>query len=96
MKLYQVIMQDEWNNLTELGYYRQLSDAVDDINDFLSVYGVKINENDLVEYPSTFNMVFDLDLSDFYPENEEVYGVYVRGFIYDGEALLKDLEELVK
>ena len=96
MKLYQVIMQDEWNNLTELGYYKQLKDAVPDINGFLSVYGVKISEEDLVEYPSTFSMVFDLNLGDVFPDNEDVYAVSVRGFIYDGDALFNEITELMK
>ena len=96
MKLYQVIVQDEWNNLTELGYYKDLRDAVPEVNSFLEVYGVQITEDDLVEYPSTFSMVFDLNLGDLFPDNDEVYAISIRGFIYDGEALLDEISKLVK
>lgn len=43
-KIYQVIMQDEYNNLYFLGFYKKLEDAIPDINDWLSIYNIKIDE----------------------------------------------------
>lgn len=77
MKKYQVIIQDEWNNLYHIGFYDNLSDAIPDVNDWLQSYEASIDE--LTEYPSTFNMCFDKEI--------EVYGgesvIYIRGFIFD-------------
>ena len=82
-KKYLVIMQDEWNNLTYLGEYKKLADAIPDINNFLSIYDVAITADDLKEYPSTFGMVFDTNIGDLFEDNEEVYGIMIRGFILD-------------
>ena len=68
-----VIMQDEWSNLYYLGEYIELKDALPDINSFLDIYGVSLE--DLKEYPSTYGMCFDTEI--------EIDGgvVMVRGFI---------------
>lgn len=47
MKLYEVIIQDEWDNLTLLGFYKNLDDSIDDINSFLTTYGVEIQKGDV-------------------------------------------------
>ena len=77
MKKYQVIMQDEYNNLYHIGFYDKLSDALPDVNDWLSTYNTKIDE--IEEYPSTFNTCFDRDIE--VEDGENV--VYLRGFIFD-------------
>lgn len=82
-KKYLVIMQDEWNNLYYMGEYKELKDSIPAINDFLSVYEVKIKEDDLKVYPSTFGEIFDLDMGDLYEDKEYLYGVMVRGFILE-------------
>ena len=76
-------MQDEWNNLYYLGEYNALDDAIPDINDFLSVYNVKLEKGELVEYASTFNSCFDLDISGMerYEDREDIFGIMVRGFV---------------
>ena len=82
-KRYLVIMQDEWNNLYYLGKYKQLSDSINDINDFLEAYNISITANDLKEYPGTFGMVFDLDIGTLYEDREDLVGIMVRGFILE-------------
>lgn len=77
-KRYIVIMQDEWNNLYWVGEFTNLSDAIPDINEWLEIYKVSINE--LNEYPSTFGMCFDTEIE---TPNEET--VMVRGFILEEE-----------
>lgn len=79
MKKYQVIIQDEYNNLYHYGFYNNLSDAIPMINDFLDVYNVKIDE--LTEYPSTFGWCFDKEV-----EVDEGY-IMIRGFVFDDEYL---------
>jgi hypothetical protein len=92
-KIYQVIIQDEYNNLTLVGFYKDLDDSIDDINEHLSTYNVRLSKGDLKEYPSTFSSVFDTDLADIFLENEEVAGVMIRGFILDTEETIKDIKK---
>ena len=77
-KRYIVFMQDEYNNLYWIGEYKNLSSAIPDINEWLKIYNVSIDE--LTEYPSTFNMCFDKEIE---TPNEEI--VMVRGFILEEE-----------
>lgn len=93
-KVYQVIMQDEYDNLYLLGFYRELKDSIVDINDFLSVYGVKISADNLKEYAGTFDECFDLSLGDLFEGSEEVQGLMIRGFIFDQRALLTEIESI--
>jgi hypothetical protein len=80
-KIYQVIMQDEYNNLYNIGFFDNLQDALPEINEWLSVYGTTIDE--LSEYPSTVDMCFDREIE---VEDGGNY-VYLRGFIFDKKAL---------
>ena len=80
-KRYLVIMQDEWNNLYYMGEYKELKDSIGDINSWLETYNVAIKEEDLKEYPSTFGMAFDLDISSLFEDDDSVVGLMVRGFI---------------
>lgn len=75
LKKYQVIIQDEWNNLYHIGFYDILNDAIPDINDFLKVYDVEIE--DLKEYASTFGSCFDTEV-----ETKDETIIMVRGFIH--------------
>lgn len=67
-------MQDEWNNLYLIGFYDNLSDAIPEINDWLEIYDVKIDE--LEEYASTFGYAFDKEI-----ETKDETVLMVRGFI---------------
>jgi len=77
-KVYQIIMEDEYNNLFLLGFYRQLKDAVADINSWLSTYENVPPLTELKEYVSTFDTCFDVEI---YDNEGESTGVMVRGFI---------------
>lgn len=97
MKIYQVIYQDEYNNLYELGYYKNLDDAIPDINAEISDTGLELKPGDLKEYPSTFNSVFDLDLWNLTEDEdlqEELSGKMIRGFILDTEAIKEEIKKL--
>lgn len=83
MKRYLVMIQDEWNNLYYMGEYKRLKDSIQDINDFLEVYQISIQSNDLKEYASTFGMCFDLDIGMMFEDREDLLGVMIRGFILE-------------
>lgn len=77
MKRYIVFMQDmTWNNMYWIGEYKVLADAIPEINEFLSGYDTQIEE--LIEYPSTFNMCFDKEI-DLGEDSDEC--LMIRGFI---------------
>lgn len=80
-KKYQVIMQDEYNNLFNLGFYDTLEEALPDVNEWLSLYDVKLDK--LTEYASTFNMAFDVDIGMQFEDREDLMGIMVRGFIFE-------------
>lgn len=71
---YIVFIQDEWNNLWWMGEYSKLDDAIPDVNSFLEVYEVSIDE--LKEYPCTFGAAFDKEI-----ETSSGEIIMVRGFI---------------
>lgn len=83
MKKYQVILQDEFNNLYMVGFFNSLDDSIEEINKYLDVYEVQLKKGDLVEYMGTYDTMFDLDLCDIFEGNEKVEGVMIRGFIYE-------------
>lgn len=74
LKKYEVLIQDEWNNLYQMGFYDKLEDALPDVNDFLSVYGTKIDE--IKEYVSTFGSCFDTEVE---TPNGDI--IMIRGFV---------------
>lgn len=75
-KKYLVMIQDEWNNLYYMGEYDKLNDSLADINDFISVYDVQIDE--LEEYAGSFSYVFDKEIV---TPDETI--IMVRGFILE-------------
>ena len=93
--LIQVIVQDEWNNLYEIGFYSDLEMALPDINQFLKVYDVEIESGMLSISAGTMGPVFDTNLGDLFPDREdELSGISVRGFVHDFDEVMKRLEEL--
>lgn len=94
MKIYEVIFQDEWNNLYLIGYFKTLDDAIEPLNEQLKQYNVKLKKGDLVEYPSTFGYCFDKDLSELFENNDEVSNLQIRGFILDKEKVLEVINNL--
>lgn len=103
MKIYEIFLTDVWNNNYLVGFYKDLDDAVDDINSYLSNEKYYLEKGDLKEYPSTFNYCFDTELysiyhskhpksiEDDYCEDEDMQ---IRGFILDSEYLLDTLGKL--
>ena len=76
-KKYQVIFQDEYNNLFEVGIYDNLDDAIKDVNGYLTEDYNKLEKGDLFEYSNTFGPTFDKEIVN----KDETAAVYVRGFI---------------
>lgn len=102
-KLYEVIFIDEYDNFTNLGFFKNLNDPIEDLNSFLSSYGngqYKLKEGEVSEYNSTLNSCFDLDVIEHFSEEygeeaiEDLRGVSIRGFIY--ELTQSDFEQLCK
>ena len=93
MKIYQVIFQDEYNNLYLIGFYKNLKDSIQDINEELDSYGAVIEEEDLKLYPSTFSECFDLSIRDIgrYEDNDDIPDIYVRGFVFEIDNSLDEL-----
>lgn len=100
-KIYQVILQDEWNNLYHQGFYPSLAASLPSLNSFLESYGVKLEKKDLKTYAGSFSEVFDANIGDICAskyhmdedstEYEELSQLQIRGFIFEKNALLKEI-----
>lgn len=101
-KLYQVFVTDEYNNNYLLGFYNNLDDSINEINDYIQEDKYKLQKGDLKEYTSTFGTCFDTCLYDIllskYGDEFEDCNIdtsmYIRGFIFDKDNLINYLEEL--
>ena len=93
-KLYQVIFQDEYNNLSEIGWYESLDDSIEDVNDQISIYGkgqYKFKKGDLQETAGTFGWVADVELAYYFNNEDEdddksfddFQGAMIRVFIHE-------------
>ena len=87
--LYQVMFEDEYFNLYEVGWYENLDDAIEDINKFIWVDEFKLQKGDLSVYQGTFGLVFDTCLYDIASNRhteEELMdyqgGEMIRGFVH--------------
>lgn len=87
--LYQVIFEDEYFNLFEVGWYENLDDAIDDINGFICEDEFKLQKGDLSVYQGTFGLVFDTCIYDIAltRHNEDelmdyIGGEMIRGFVH--------------
>ena len=99
MKKYQIIMQDEYNNLWNLGFYNTLEESIKDINEWLKPYETTIDN--LETYVSSFNVTFDKEI-----ETKDGNIVMVRGFMiydcpimlkhYNNEEINKELEKMLE
>ena len=88
--MYEVVMQDEYDNLYQLGFYESLDDAIDDINGFLGAYEddgvVPLKKGDLAEYASTFGACFDRPVE--WENEDDCPGcIMVRGFILSAKSV---------
>ena len=88
--LYEIMMQDEYNNLYLLGFYESLDDAIEDINDFISAYyedgAIPIKKGDLAEYASTFGSCFDREI-EWKNEDDCPGSIMIRGFILSAKIV---------
>lgn len=82
IKKYQVILQDEYNNLYMVGFFDELDDSIEEINKYLDIYEVQLKKGDLKIHTNTYGKGFDTELSDLFEGNEKVEGIMIRGFIY--------------
>lgn len=89
MKVFQIIMEDEYGNLYHLGFYKKLEDSVPDINDWLKVYEIKIDHLYITD--STLEASFDKEII---IDNTNV--VCVRGFIFNLEDFKEVFDESIK
>ena len=104
-KIYEVIFVDEWNNFDLIGWFLDLKNSVDKLNDAISLYGdgkYKLNREDLRTYAGSFNEVFDFSLGDRFVEEfgDEAYddfqGCQVRGFIHEfTDAQVEAMKEFI-
>ena len=105
-KLYHVFVIDVWNNISEIGHFTDLADAVPQINGMISNEKWHLDTDDLKEYPSTFGSVFDTMLSDVvyskglseeelqeFEDSEDV-NLQIRGFIYDLDDFKKYINDI--
>lgn len=91
--LYEIIMQDECNDLYQLGFYQSLDDAIEDINDFIGAYdddgAVHLKKGDLAEYASIFGTCFDREVE--WENEEDCPGtVMVRGFALSAKSVKEE------
>lgn len=88
--LYEIVMQDEYDNLYLLGFYESLDDAIEDINGFISVYdedgAIPIKKGDLAEYASTFGSCFDREI-EWKNEDNCPGSIMIRGFILSAKIV---------
>lgn len=103
LKTYLIFLSDIWNNNYLVGFYKDLNDAIDDINAQIQNEKFYLEKGDLKEYPSTFDYCFDTSILDIYsskhPKEEDTYfdeieDMWVRGFIIDGDELLEEIKKL--
>ena len=83
--VYQVIMEDEYHNLYHLGFYKNLKSSLIDINGWLKIYGVNLQQDELTTYSSTFDSCFDKTI-----EIEDGLYVYLRGFVFENIEIEQD------
>ena len=94
--MYEVIMQDECDNLYLLGFYGSLDDSIDDINGFLGAYeddgAIPLEKGDLEEYASTFGTCFDREI-EWKNEDDCPGTIMVRGFVLSAKNAKEEAEK---
>ena len=96
--LYEIMMQDEYDNLYLLGFYESLDDALEDINDFIGAYdddgAIPLEKGDLAEYASTFGTCFDREIE--WENEEDCPGtIMVRGFILSAKSVGEEANRIL-
>ena len=96
--LYEVMMQDEYDNLYLLGFYESLDDSIEDINGFIGAYdddgAIPLKKGDLAEYASTFGTCFDREIE--WEHEEDCPGtIMVRGFILSAKSVGEEADKVL-
>ena len=96
--LYEVMMQDEYDNLDLLGFYESLDDSIEDINGFIGAYdddgAIPLKKGDLAEYASTFGSCFDREIE--WEHEEDCPGtIMVRGFILSAKSVGEEANRIL-
>lgn len=96
--LYEIVMQDEYDNLYLLGFYQSLDDAIEDINGFIGAYdddgAIPFKKGDLAEYASTFGSCFDREIE--WENEEDCPGtVMVRGFALSAKSVKEEAARIL-
>lgn len=96
--LYEIVMQDEYDNLYLLGFYESLDDSIEDINDFISAYyedgAIPIKKGDLAEYASTFGACFDREIE--WKNDDDCPGsIMIRGFILSAKIVGEEANRIL-
>ena len=96
--LYEVMMQDEYDNLYLLGFYESLDDSIEDINGFIGAYdddgAIPLKKGDLAEYASTFGSCFDREIE--WKHEEDCPGtIMVRGFILSAKSVGEEADRIL-
>lgn len=95
---YEVMMQDEYDNLYLLGFYESLDDALEDINGFIGAYdddgAIPLEKGDLAEYASTFGTCFDREVE--WENEEDCPGtIMIRGFILSAKSVGEEANRIL-
>lgn len=96
--MYQIVMQDEYDNLYLLGFYESLDDALEDINGFIGAYdddgAIPLEKGDLAEYASTFGTCFDREVE--WENEEDCPGtIMIRGFILSAKSVGEEANRIL-
>ena len=96
--LYEVMMQDEYDNLYLLGFYESLDDSIEDINGFIGAYvddgAIPLEKGDLAEYASTFGTCFDREIE--WENEEDCPGtIMVRGFVLSAKSVGEEANRIL-
>ena len=96
--LYEIVIQDEYNDFYLLGFYESLDDAIEDINGFISVYdedgAIPLKKGDLSEYASTFGACFDREI-EWKNEDDCPGSVMIRGFILSAKIVGEEANRIL-
>lgn len=95
---YEVVMQDEYDNLYLLGFYESLDDSNEDINGFLGAYdddgATPLKKGDLAEYVSTFGSCFDREIE--WKNEEDCPGtIMIRGFFLSAKSVGEEANRIL-
>ena len=96
--LYEIMMQDEYDNLYLLGFYESLDDALEDINGFIGAYyedgAIPLKKGDLAKYASTFGSCFDREI-EWKNEDDCPGSVMIRGFILSAKIVGEEANRIL-